>query len=149
MMPPAPSGPGRGDDHRYGGRGTEPGWPFRNDRTEWSSLGQSARRRGNRWAIGDVWVAVKRGHGIVKRIVIVGGGFAGVYAAQALERRLAGRDDWEVALFSRENYFVFQPMLPEVISGTIGLTDVVSPLRRLLRRTHVRVRDVESIDVQQ
>jgi len=84
----------------------------------------------------------------VKRIVIVGGGFAGVYAAQALERQLRRRDDWEISLFSRENYFVFQPMLPEVISGTIGLTDVVSPLRRLLRRTHVHVRDVESIDVQ-
>ena len=82
-----------------------------------------------------------------KRIVIVGGGFAGVYAAQALERRLARRDDCEILLFSRDNYFVFQPMLPEVISGTIGLTDVVSPLRRLLGRTQVVVRDVESIDV--
>ena len=83
----------------------------------------------------------------MKRIVIVGGGFAGIYAARALERKLGHRDDWEIALFSRENYFVFQPMLPEVISGTIGLTDVVTPLRRLLRRTHVHVRDVESIDL--
>ena len=55
--------------------------------------------------------------GDAKRIVVVGGGFAGVYAAQALERRLRGRDDVEISLFSRENYFVFQPMLPEVISG--------------------------------
>ena len=83
----------------------------------------------------------------MKRIVIVGGGFSGVYAAQALERRLRGQDDVEILLFSRDNYFVFQPMLPEVISGGIGLTDVVSPLRRLLRRTHVHVREVESIDV--
>src|SRR5439155_25495135 len=113
-----------------------------------STLREGARRRRKRWVFGDVWVAVKRGQGIVKRIVIVGGGFAGVYAAQALERQLRRRDDWEISLFSRENYFVFQPMLPEVISGTIGLTDVVSPLRRLLRRTHVHVRDVESIDVQ-
>ena len=85
----------------------------------------------------------------MKRIVIVGGGFAGVYAAQALERRLRAREDIEILLFSRDNYFVFQPMLPEVISGGIGLTDVVSPLRRLLRRTHVHVREVESIDVSQ
>lgn len=83
----------------------------------------------------------------MKRIVVVGGGFAGVNAAQALERRLGRRDDVEILLFARENYFVFQPMLPEVISGTIGLVDVVSPLRRLLQRTHVHVRDIESIDV--
>jgi len=83
----------------------------------------------------------------MKRIVIVGGGFSGVYAAQALERSLRGRDDTEILLFSRDNYFVFQPMLPEVISGGIGLTDVVSPLRRMLRRTHVQMREVESIDV--
>ena len=82
----------------------------------------------------------------MKRIVIVGGGFSGVYAAQALERRLRAKDDTEILLFSRDNYFVFQPMLPEVISGGIGLTDVVSPLRRLLHRTHVHVRE-ESIDI--
>jgi len=83
----------------------------------------------------------------MKRIVIVGGGFSGVYAAQALERRLRSQDDTEILLFSRDNYFVFQPMLPEVISGGIGLTDVVSPLRRMLRRTHVHMREVESIDI--
>jgi NADH dehydrogenase len=83
----------------------------------------------------------------VKRVVIVGGGFAGAYAAQALERTLRRRDDVEILLFCRENYTVFQPMLPEVISGTIGLTDVVAPLRRMLKRTHVHVREIESIDV--
>jgi len=81
-----------------------------------------------------------------KRVVIVGGGFAGAYAARALERRLRGRDDVEILLYCRENYTVFQPMLPEVISGTIGLTDVVTPLRRMLKRTHVHVREIESID---
>jgi NADH:quinone reductase (non-electrogenic) len=82
------------------------------------------------------------------RIVILGGGFAGVYTALALEKALARRDDFEIVLVNQENYFVFQPMLPEVISGTIGLTDVVSPLRRLLRRTDIHVREVESIDLE-
>jgi NADH dehydrogenase len=68
-------------------------------------------------------------------VVILGGGFGGVYTALALEKALKQRDDHEIVLVNSENYFVFQPMLPEVISGTIGLTDVVSPLRRLLRRT--------------
>jgi NADH dehydrogenase len=81
------------------------------------------------------------------RVVIVGGGFAGVFAARALEERLLERDDVEVLLVSRENYFVFQPMLPEIISGTIGILDLVSPLRRLLPRTAVHVREVEAIDL--
>jgi NADH dehydrogenase len=81
------------------------------------------------------------------RIVILGGGFAGVYTALALEKALGGRDDFEVVLVNRENYFVFQPLLPEVISGSIGITDIVVPLRRLLRRTEVHVRDVEAVDL--
>jgi NADH dehydrogenase len=81
------------------------------------------------------------------RIVILGGGFAGVYTALALEKALGGRDDFEVVLVNRENYFVFQPLLPEVISGSIGITDMVVPLRRLLRRTEVHVRDVEAVDL--
>jgi NADH dehydrogenase len=84
----------------------------------------------------------------MKRIVILGGGFAGVYTAQRLEKLLRHRDDVDIVLDNKENYFVFQPLLPEVISGTIGLTDVVSPLRRLLKRTEVHVRDVEGIDLE-
>jgi NADH dehydrogenase len=85
--------------------------------------------------------------GVKPRVVVLGGGFAGVYTALALERELGHRDDFEVVLVNRENYFVFQPMLPEVISGSIGLTDVVVPLRRLLRRTAVHVREVEGVDL--
>lgn len=86
-------------------------------------------------------------NGPPQRVVIVGGGFAGVFTARELERALVGRDDVDVVLVSRENYFVFQPMLPEIISGSIGLMDTVSPLRRLLPRTTVHVREVEAIDV--
>ena len=83
-----------------------------------------------------------------KRIVILGGGFAGVYTAQYLEKELGRSDDFEIVLINKENYFVFQPMLPEVISGTIGLLDTVSPIRRLLPKTSLHVRDVEAIDLQ-
>jgi NADH dehydrogenase len=82
------------------------------------------------------------------RIVILGGGFAGVYTASYLEKLLGQRDDFEITLINRENYFVFQPMLPEVISGTIGLLDTVSPIRRLLPKTHLHVRDLEAIDLE-
>jgi NADH:quinone reductase (non-electrogenic) len=82
-----------------------------------------------------------------RKIVIVGGGFAGVYTAKYLEDLLGKKDDFEIFLISKENYFVFQPMLPELISGTIGLLDIVSPLRQLLPKTNVQVREVESIDL--
>src|SRR5215468_6799393 len=81
------------------------------------------------------------------RIVIVGGGFGGIYTARYLERALHALDDFEVVLINRENYFVFQPMLPEVISGSIGVVDTVSPIRRLLPNTELHVREVESIDL--
>lgn len=82
-----------------------------------------------------------------KRVVILGGGFGGVYTALYLERLRRGRDDFEVALVNKENYFVFQPMLAEIISGSIGILDTVSPIRRLLPNTDLYVRDVEEINL--
>ena len=85
------------------------------------------------------------------RILILGGGFGGVYTALTLEKLLKReiRDRRvELGLISRDNYIVFQPMLPEVISGTIGLMDLVSPLRRLLPATEIHVREIQSIDLQ-
>lgn len=83
-----------------------------------------------------------------KRVVILGGGFAGVYTAMALEKALGRDSDVDLVLVSRENYLVFQPMLPEVISGSIGITDVVSPIRRLVKRTQLHMRDIEAIDLE-
>ncbi len=80
------------------------------------------------------------------RIVILGGGFGGVYTAQALEKLLRGDTSVEVSLVSSENYFTFHPMLPEVISGEIGLTDTVSPLHRMVPQTRLYIREIESID---
>jgi NADH dehydrogenase len=82
-----------------------------------------------------------------KKILILGGGFAGVYAAQRLERLLAPADA-SICLINRENYFVYQPMLPEVISGSINFTDIVSPIRRLCPRTQLILREVEEIDLE-
>ncbi len=81
-----------------------------------------------------------------KRVVIVGGGFGGIYAARYLEKLLRP-DEADICLVNRENYFVFQPLLPEVLSGTIGLIDTVSPIRRLCPRTRLFMREAESIDL--
>jgi len=71
-----------------------------------------------------------------KKILVLGGGFAGMYTARELENVLRP-DEAEISLVNQENYSVYQPMLPEVISGSIGLTDVVSPIRRICPRSHL------------
>jgi NADH:quinone reductase (non-electrogenic) len=81
------------------------------------------------------------------RIVIAGGGFAGLYASRHFERTLARRPDIEVTLISRENFILFTPMLHEVAAGDISPGDIVNPLRRILRRVHVVVAEIEAIDV--
>jgi NADH:ubiquinone reductase (H+-translocating) len=83
---------------------------------------------------------------VPKQILILGGGFAGVYTARHLEKLLRP-DDALITLINRENYWVYQPMLPEVISGSIGLTNVVSPIRHLCPRTNLIMREVEGIDL--
>ena len=81
-----------------------------------------------------------------KQIVILGGGFGGVYTARCLEKLLPPGDA-DICLVNRENYWVYQPMLPEVISGSIALTDVVAPIRRLCPRTNLIMREAEEIDL--
>src|SRR4029453_3521698 len=84
------------------------------------------------------------------RILILGGGFGGVYTALTLEKTLKAeirRGEVELGLVSRENYIVFQPMLPEVISGSIGVLDVITPIRRLCPHTNLYTRTIESIDL--
>ena len=70
-------------------------------------------------------------------MVIVGGGFGGVFTAKHLRRRAGGEVDIE--LISRNNFFVFQPLLPEVAGGNIHPADAVSPLRLFLPGVSVRV----------
>src|SRR2546425_166806 len=81
------------------------------------------------------------------RVLIVGGGFGGVYTAITLEKLLRNDPSVEVGLISKENYLVFQPMLPEVISGSIGILDTITPIRRLCPNTNLYTRAVESIDL--
>lgn len=80
-------------------------------------------------------------------MVVLGGGFGGVYTALHLERLAAKGAPVDVSLVNRENYLVFQPMLAEVIAGDVGILDTVSPLRQLLPRTELFVREIEGVDL--
>jgi NADH dehydrogenase len=81
------------------------------------------------------------------RIIIAGGGFAGLYAAKHLDGTLARRRDIEVTLISRENFILFTPMLHEVAAGDLSPSDIVNPLRRILRRVKVVQAEIHAIDV--
>src|SRR5215469_15955552 len=65
------------------------------------------------------------------RVLIVGGGFGGLYAALEFERRRYA--DIEVTLISEENFFLFTPMLHEVAASDLDLTHIVNPIRKMLR----------------
>nr|WP_276570062.1 FAD-dependent oxidoreductase [Rhodovibrio salinarum] len=74
----------------------------------------------------------------------MGGGFAGMFAARNLRRKLG--DSAEIELINAENYFVFQPLLPEVAAGQITAPHAATPLRLLLKGVFVRKAIVHGID---
>jgi NADH dehydrogenase len=82
-----------------------------------------------------------------KKILILGGGFGGIYTALHLEKRLARDPNIEITLVNRENFFLFTPMLHEVAASDLDLTNIVSPVRKLLKRANFFAGDVESIDL--
>ena len=81
------------------------------------------------------------------RIVILGGGFGGLYTALNLDKSLARDADVEVTLVNRENFFLFTPMLHEVAASDLDITHIVSPVRKLLKNVNIFNGHVESIDL--
>jgi NADH dehydrogenase len=78
------------------------------------------------------------------RVVIIGGGFGGLYAARALKRA-----DVELTVLDRTNHHLFQPLLYQVATATLAPTDITAPIRWLLRRqrnTTVLMLEVERVD---
>src|SRR6476620_9661493 len=80
-----------------------------------------------------------------KRIVIIGGGFAGIAAAHALRRA-----DAEVVLIDRRNHHIFQPLLYQVAAAVLSPAEIAAPIRQLeAKRSNVTVllAEVIAIDV--
>ncbi len=79
------------------------------------------------------------------RVVIVGGGFAGLHAAQGL-----GKLPVDVTLIDRRNHHTFQPLLYQVALAVLSPADIAQPIRTVLRKyanTQVLMDDVTGIDV--
>ncbi len=81
------------------------------------------------------------------QILILGGGFGGLYTALHLDRTLARHPDVEVTLVNRENFFLFTPMLHEVAASDLDITHIVSPVRKLLKHVKIFNGRVENIDL--
>ncbi|MFI9650163.1 NAD(P)/FAD-dependent oxidoreductase [Streptomyces sp. NPDC052040] len=83
------------------------------------------------------------------RILIVGGGYVGLYTALRLQRRLKAelaRREAEIVVVSPDPYMTYQPFLPEAAAGAISPRHVVVPLRRVLDGCHVVIGEVTGID---
>ncbi len=77
-------------------------------------------------------------------ILVVGAGFAGLYAAMGLKRAVA--EGHRVTVVNEESFFQYQPFLPEVASGTIDPRAAVVPLRRVLKHCRIVIGEVTRID---
>ncbi len=82
---------------------------------------------------------------MAQRIVIIGGGFGGLTAAQRLKRA-----EVEITLIDRTNHHLFQPLLYQVATGGLSPADIASPIRYILRRqSNVRVIEDTVVDINQ
>ncbi len=83
-----------------------------------------------------------------KRILVLGGGFAGVDCTKKLENYFQSNYDIEITLVSDDNFLLFTPMLPQIVAGTITPRHIVMPLRALCKKARIYesvVRDIDPI----
>jgi NADH dehydrogenase len=83
------------------------------------------------------------------KILILGGGFGGLYTALELEKQFSADSSIEITLVNRENFFLFTPMLHEVAASDLDSSTIVNPLRKLLRKAQFFAGEIEAVDLAQ
>lgn len=81
-----------------------------------------------------------------KRVVVLGGGFAGLECIRRLESYFMRDLDIEIVLVSEDNFLLFTPMLPQVASGMIETRHIIMPIRALIEKTIFYEDRVRNID---
>src|SRR5687768_1051463 len=84
--------------------------------------------------------------GSKQRVLILGGGFGGAYAAQKLSRKLP--KDWDLTIVDRNNFLLFYPLLVEAGVGSLEARHVVVPTRKFLKRGELVMGEVHSVDLE-
>src|SRR5918995_4862667 len=82
-----------------------------------------------------------------KRILILGGGFAGMEVLKKLQKEFQNDVSIDITLVSRDNFFLFTPMLHEVSAGTIETRHITTPIRAFCKRAKFYEANIESIDL--
>ncbi len=82
----------------------------------------------------------------VIKILILGSGFAGIEVFKHLQQMAKNSNNIEITLVSKDNFFLFTPMLPEVVSGMIEIRHIVTPVRTFCKNARFYEADIKSID---
>jgi NADH:ubiquinone reductase (H+-translocating) len=82
-----------------------------------------------------------------KHILILGGGFAGIGVLKKIQKEFHNDNNIEITLVDKDNFLLFTPMLPEVVSGMIETRHIVTPVRTFCRNVKFFEANVQSIDL--
>lgn len=85
----------------------------------------------------------------VKKILILGGGFAGINILRKIQKLFKNNENVKITLVSKDNFFLYTPMLPEVSCGILHPNDITIPIRRLCKQAEFYQADVSLIDLKQ
>ncbi len=83
-----------------------------------------------------------------KRILILGGGFAGIGVLKKLQNEFYANNDIKITLVDKDNFLLFSPMLPEIVSGMIETRHIVTPIRAFCKKAKFFEANVQNIDLE-
>ena len=85
----------------------------------------------------------------IKKILILGGGFGGINVLKSIQNKFKNEPNIRISIVSKDNYFLYTPMLPQVSSGLIHPSDITIPIRKLCKQAEFYQASISSMDLEQ